>query len=200
LLTIAACSSNDSNETGIEGNNYNRTLLLTNWADNIIIPSYVNYQTKIEVLATNINTFNSVTTEVNLQAVRTSWIEAYKAYQYVALYSFGKSQEIYLKESANTYPTNIAGIEANVNDGGTTWHYYHSLTSKVFRFDYLINGLSTTDALIVTQYTTNANAAKYKKYLTDVTTLKNADSVVTDWNSGYRNSYIANNGTLWEAQ
>jgi hypothetical protein len=23
----------------------------------------------------------------------------------------------------------------------------------------------------------------------------NADSVVTDWNSGYRNSYIANNGT-----
>jgi hypothetical protein len=24
LLTIAACSSNDSNETGIEGNNYNK--------------------------------------------------------------------------------------------------------------------------------------------------------------------------------
>jgi hypothetical protein len=46
------------------------------------------------------------------------------------------------------------------------------------------------------------NAAKYKKYLTDVVTrLKSsADSVVTDWNSGYRNSYIANNGTLWEAQ
>jgi hypothetical protein len=61
LLTIAACSSNDSNETGIEGNNYNRTVLLTNWAD-IIIPSYVNYQAKIEVLAANITTFNSVTT------------------------------------------------------------------------------------------------------------------------------------------
>jgi hypothetical protein len=61
----------------------------------------------------------------------------------------------------------------------------------------LINGLSTTDALIVAQYTTNGNAAKYKEYLTDVTArLKsNADSVVTDWNSGYRNSYIANNGT-----
>jgi hypothetical protein len=36
--------------------------------------------------------------------------------------------------------------------------------------------------------------------LTDVTSLKiNADSVVTDWNSGYRNSYIANNGTSVEA-
>jgi hypothetical protein len=33
--------------------------------------------------------------------------------------------------------------------------------------------------------------------VTDVTySLKiSADSVVTDWNSGYRNSYIANNGT-----
>jgi hypothetical protein len=101
LADNAACSSNDSNETGIEGNNYNRTLLLTNWADNIIIPSYVNYQTKIEVLATNINTFNSVTTGGKLQAVRTS-----KPTKHIniALYSFGKSQEIYLKESANTYP------------------------------------------------------------------------------------------------
>jgi hypothetical protein len=45
-------------------------------------------------------------------------MDAYKAYQYVASIQFCKSQEIYLKESANTYPTNIAGIEANVNDGG----------------------------------------------------------------------------------
>jgi hypothetical protein len=54
----------------------------------------------------------------NLQAVRTSWLEAYKAYQYVAIYSFGKSEEINLKQSANTYPTNAAGIEANVSAGG----------------------------------------------------------------------------------
>jgi predicted lipoprotein len=89
---------------------------LTNWADNIIIPSYVNYQAKIEILATNITAFNSVSTTTNLQAVRTSWLEAYKAYQYVAIYSFGKS-EINLKQSANTYPTNAAGIEA-VSAGG----------------------------------------------------------------------------------
>ena len=198
LLTIAACSSNDSSETSLEGNNYNRTLLLTNWADNIIIPSYVNYQSKIEVLAANITTFNSVTTEVNLQAVRTSWIDAYKAYQYVALYNFGKSQEIYLQESANTYPTNVAGIEANVNDGGYNLALLSQFDKQGFpALDYLINGLSTTDALIVAQYTTNGNATKYKKYLTDVTArLKSsADSVITDWNSGYRNSYIANNGT-----
>jgi predicted lipoprotein len=198
LLTVAACSSSDSSETGIDGNNYNRTLLLTNWADNIIIPSYVNYKAKIEVLATNINTFNSVSTEANLQAVRASWIEAYKAYQYVAIYGFGKSEEVYLKESANTYPTNASGIEANVTTGGYDLALLSQFDKQGFpALDYLINGLSTTDALIVTHYTTNVNAAKYKKYLTDVVTrLKSsADIVVADWNSGYRNSYIANNGT-----
>jgi hypothetical protein len=46
----------------------------------------------------------------NLQAVRTSWLEAYKTYQYVCYLQFGKS-EINLKQSANTYPTNAAGIE-----------------------------------------------------------------------------------------
>lgn len=198
LLTIAACSSNDSSETSTDGNNYNRTLLLTNWADNIIIPSYVNYQAKIEVLATNINTFNTVSTEANLLAVRASWIEAYKAYQYVAIYSFGKSEEINLKESANSYPTNATAIEANVTAGTYNLALLSQFDKQGFpALDYLINGLNTTDALIVTHYTTNVNAAKYKKYLTDVVTrLKSsADLVVADWNTGYRATYIANSGT-----
>jgi hypothetical protein len=54
-----------------------------------------------------------------LLTVRTSWLEAYKAYQYVAIYSFGKSEEINLKQN-NTYPTNAAGIDANISAGGIT--------------------------------------------------------------------------------
>jgi hypothetical protein len=40
IMTIVACSSNDASETSIDGNNYNK-VLFGNWADNIIIPSYV---------------------------------------------------------------------------------------------------------------------------------------------------------------
>jgi hypothetical protein len=46
-----------------------------------------------------------------------------------------------------------AGIEANVNDGGTTALLSQFDKQGFPAFDYLINGLSTTDALIVTQYT-----------------------------------------------
>lgn len=198
LMTIVACSSSDNSEGTTGGSNYDRKVLLTNWADNIIIPSYVNYQAKVEILAANISTFNSATTEANLQAVRTSWLEAYKAYQYVAIYSFGKSEEINLKESANTYPTSASGIEANITAGTYNLALLSQFDKQGFpALDYLINGLGTTDAVIVTYYSTNANATKYKKYLTDVTTrLKtNVDTVLADWNSGYKATYIANSGT-----
>ncbi len=198
LLTIAACSSNDSSETSLEGNNYNRTLLLTNWADNIVIPSYVNYQAKIKVLATNITAFNTSPSEANLMTVRASWLEAYKAYQYVAIYSFGKSEEISLKESANTYPTNAAGIDTNISDGGYNLTLLSQFDKQGFpALDYMINGLGTTNASIVSFYSTNANAANYKKYLTDVAARlqSSADIILADWNMGYRASYIANSGS-----
>ena len=43
---LTACSSSDNGPSG-SGDNFNRTTLLTHWADNIIIPSYQNYSNKI---------------------------------------------------------------------------------------------------------------------------------------------------------
>ena len=197
IALIAACSSNGGDDnTG--GNNYDRTALLTNWADNIIIPSYVNYQTKVQILVTNTATFVATPTEANLQTVRTSWLEAYKGYQYVSMYNLGKAEEISLNAASNTYPTSAIGIESNISSGSYNLALLSQFDKQGFpALDYLINGLSTNDASIVGFYATNANATNYKQYLTAVVSkLKtNVDAVVTDWNSGFRNSYVANNGT-----
>lgn len=194
---IVACSSSGGDNNG-DSNNYDSTALLTNWADNIIVPSYVNYQAKVQILVTSTNAFVAAPTEANLQTVRASWFEAYKAYQYVAIFNMGKAEEINLNGASNTYPTNTVGIESNISSGSYNLSLLSQLDKQGFpALDYLINGLGTTDASIVEFYSTNANAANYKKYLTDVTgSLKtNIDAVVTDWNSGFRNSYVANNGT-----
>jgi hypothetical protein len=74
---------------------------------------------------------------------------------------FGKSENL-LKRVLTPTLQMLLVLRLMLLQEDTTWHYYHSLTSKVPALDYLINGLSTTDALIVTQYTTNVNAAKYK--------------------------------------
>lgn len=197
FLLLTACSSNSSNDS-TDSTGYNRTALLTNWADNIIIPSYTNYQTKVQSLLTNTTTFVTTPSEVNLQALRNSWVESYKAYQSISMYNIGKAEEIYLNVYSNTYPTDATGIETNISSGVYNLELLSQISKQGFPgLDYLINGLGSTDAAIVSFYSSNANAANYKKYLTDVAAkLKtNADLVVTDWKSEYRASYIANNGT-----
>ena len=195
LIIGLACSKKD--ETAIE-NNYDRTALLTNWADNIIVPSFVNYQSKVQVLVTDVSNFNSTPNVSNLQLVRTSWLEAYKAYQYVSMYNFGKAEEVYIKESSNTYPTNAVGIDANISSGNYNLTLLSQFDKQGFpALDYLINGLGTSDAAIVEFYVTNANANNYKQYLSAVSNrlITNANNIVSDWNSGYKNRYILNNGT-----
>lgn len=191
-----ACSSSDNNGDS-NTDNYDRTAMLTHWANNIIIPSYENYDDKMQTLSSDVINFTTTPTEVNLQLVRTSWINAYKAYQKVTLFYVGKALEIHLKETTNTYPTDATAIENNIASGGYNLDLLSQYSKQGFpALDYLINGLGTTDADILVFYTSNTNANKYKQYLLDVTNkLKaNSNSVVTDWNSTYRNAFISSNG------
>ena len=197
ILTVVACSSGGEDAVD-QGSDYDRTALLTNWADNIIVPSYTNYQAKVEILMANTNNFNATPTVENLQKLRSSWLEAYKAYQYISMYSFGKAEAVNLKECTNAYPTNATVIDANIASGTYNLALLSQYDKQGFpALDYLINGLATTDEAIVAFYATNANAANYKNYLVAVNNrLKsNIDAIVSDWNSGYRNSYVANSGT-----
>ena len=200
ILSLAAiffaCSSSDDDGNG-NNDDFNKTALLTNWADNIIVPSYLDYQANLQSLQSDVANFTASPTEANLQSVRASWVEAYISYQNVSLFYFGKAMEINLKEKTNTYPTDVSGIEANIASSNYNLDLLSQFSKQGFpALDYLINGLATTDEDIVGFYSTSFNSARYKQYLTDVTAkLKvNVDMVVTDWNSGYRNSYIANNG------
>ncbi|WP_264536640.1 imelysin family protein [Flavobacterium sp. N1736] len=197
LIVAAACSSGNDGGDDNGGSNYDRKALLTNWADNIIIPGYVNYQSKLQILVTATATFNTTATVANLQSVRTAWLDAYKAYQYVAMYNIGKAEETNFNMTANTYPTSTTGIDANIASGT----YNLALLSQFDKqglpaLDYLINGLGADDAAIVTFYTNNANAANYKNYLTAlVTKLKTStDAIVTDW-ATYKTTFIANSGS-----
>ncbi|MCW2118963.1 imelysin family protein [Flavobacterium sp. 7A] len=195
FVLITACSSSDG-ETTTSNDGYDRTALLTHWANNIIVPAYTNYQVKLQTLTTDATTFTTTPTEANLVTVRASWLEAYKAFQYVSLYNFGKAEDIYFKERNNTYPADAAGINTNITAGT----YNFSLLSQFSKqglpaLDYVLNGLGSTDATIVSFYI-GSNATNYKKYLTDlVVSLKTInDTVLNDWNGGYKATYIANNG------
>ncbi len=198
LFFLIACSSEDkANENNESNGNTDRTAILINWTDNIIIPAYTNYQNKVQKLVVNVDNFTKNPTVDNLALTRNSWKEAYIAYQKVAMFNFGKANEISFKEKTNAYPTDAIAIETNISSDSYNLDLLSQYSKQGFpAIDYLINGSAYSDEKIVDIYSKNTNANNYKKYLTNVTgKLKfNADLILNDWKSTYRDLYIANNG------
>lgn len=197
LLIVAAIRCSSSGDSGTT-DNFDRTAMLTNWADNIIMPSYNNCYEDLLALENNVQTFNTNPTEANLQTVRSSWLEAYKSYQKISIYYIGPAADISLNESANTYPADVAGIENNIATGTYNLSQFAQFSRQGFpALDYLINGLSSTDTQIIAFYTDPTNGVKYKLYLANITSkLKsNVLEVFAAWADGYRDTFIASTGT-----
>jgi predicted lipoprotein len=75
LVCIMACSSSsdDNPEGGNSGDGYNRAALLTNLADNIIIPAFQELDNKLTTLKSDKDTFTATPNQSNLTALRGSW-------------------------------------------------------------------------------------------------------------------------------
>jgi len=193
LVITIACSSNDSDGTTPAG--YDRTALLTNWADNIILPTFSDYQNKVNTLSQKAAAFNAAPDNNGLTELRAAWLDAYKAFQHTGIFDIGKATTLFYIESSNTYPADAAGIEANITSGTYNLQQYNQFPKQGYPgLDYLINdGGADTDNGIVAGFSTTAAR---RQYLTDVVArLKQTiDTIVADWNGGYRETFIANNG------
>lgn len=197
VSVLTACSSSDDN-TSTSGDSFNRTALLTHWADNIIIPAFSNYDVHLAALQSEVENFNANPSQENLFTVRNSWIAAYKAYQQVMLFNIGKAADLNFKEAADTYPTDAVGIEANIANGNYNLELLSQYSKQGFpALDYMLNGLSESDSGIISKYSSDANADAYKLYLTSlINALKSKNAaVVSDWSGTYRSTFITSNGT-----
>ena len=194
---LSACSSSDTDGSASD-NSFNRTALLTHWADNLIIPAFQNYNSKLALLEAEVQNFNADPSQQNLTSLRASWLTAYEGYQQVMLYNIGKASDLNFKESADTYPTDAAGIEANIGNGNYNLELLSQYSKQGFpAIDYMLNGLSDSDAAIISKYTSDSNAAANKQYLTSlISALKiKSTAIVTDWTTSYRATFISASGT-----
>lgn len=194
LAGLASCKGEGSVDD-CNNDSFDRGALLTNWADNIIIPSYTLYTTELTALQTAKEVFIATPNEDNLALVRSAWITAYTTWQNVSIYEIGQAENIRLRDYTNTYPLDESLVDSNISSGNYILSISTNLAAQGLpALDYLLNGLGTTDTEIITKYTSDQNAANYIKYLNDVTArlLSMATEVLTDWNGSYRAVFIAN--------
>ena len=201
-VVIGACSSSSDNGNNTTDDNFDRGTLLSNVANNIILPSYTSFQTKLATLSQKTDAFTANADASSLAELRTAWFDAYKAWQHVGIYNIGKAEELTYDTFFNTFPLTAADVDANIASGTYDLDHVNNRDALGFpAFDYLLHGVGANDTEILEKYTTNANAANYKKYLKDViakmTGLTNV--IVSDWNGAYKNEFISSTGNTRES-
>lgn len=174
--------------------NFDRTALLTNMADSIIIPNFIALDLKLDSLATAAAAFNANPDLTNLYAARNAFQAAYFAYQSVSLFEFGPSENELFRVNCNTFPTDTAQITANISNGTYDLFLASNLDAKGYpAIDYLLYGRNMSDATIVSLFATTPNR---RAYLSDLVLhlSTHTQNVLTAWTTGYRNAFIASNG------
>ncbi|MEJ6982251.1 imelysin family protein [Pedobacter sp. P351] len=196
--TFFACSKKGNPEKEETGNVADRQAVLVNVTENIVIPSYNNFKTKLDLLVSKTDNFTTTPTNASLVELRSAWVNAYIEWQKVELLEFGSADRYSLRSYFNVYPANEVTIAANIASGTANLDIASNFTAQGFpAMDFLINGLGNTDAAIVSFYTTDADAAKRKAYLKSIVSKMNSvfTTVHAEWNGSYKETFISKTGT-----
>ncbi len=170
--------------------------MLTNWADNIIIPSYDAFSLELDALNTSYDAFKTDASTTNLGAFRASWLSAYKMWQRVSMFEIGPAESLGLRLNMNIYPTDSEKITGYIASGTYDLSLSSNRDAKGFpALDYFINGIGADDAAIVAKYNDADKDATFtyvEVVLNEMTTLTN--NVIAEWKASYRDVFVANDG------
>jgi hypothetical protein len=187
IFLIFSCSSDNddsSSEVWVQ-----KSEMLTNWADNFIIPSHSTLLDNLVYLEGAGNSFTNLPNQQNLDSLRTVFINAYMSWQYVEMFDIGPAEESYYKSKMNIYPTTVSRIEINIQNENTDFNNSNNYSAQGFpALDYLLYGIETSDELIISKYNTDS---KYLSYLSKVINqmLQNTYPIIEEWGP-YRNTFV----------
>lgn len=197
LFILTGCSSSKKDDLKPE-HGFDRKAMLTNFADNIIKPSYDSFKQRFDLMKTKSEDFLNTPSITGLQEFRKAWKDAYIEWQKVELFEVGPAEEVMLRTHFNIYPFNVAQAESNINSGNYNLDEAGQIATQGFpAIDYFLNGTGTTDEVVLAWFVDPDKAANRKKYVQDVVGKMNdkLEVVVNEWNGSYRNTFVNNTGT-----
>lgn len=192
LIAFVSCDS-DGDEPKIEQNAFDRTALLTSWADHMIIPALEAYVTSVENLSDRQVAFFNNPDLAGLSDLRAGWLDSYKTWQRVSMFEIGRAEEMGLRNSTNIYPADTDLIEGNIAAQDYKLALPSNYSAQGFpALDYLYFGLASSDEELIGILSTPS----YQNYATDLLDRLEslARGVRNDWDTGYREEFIQNNG------
>ncbi len=187
IFIISCSSSSDDEQSTIP--EFDRSAVLSNYADNIIVPRLNNFKSSVDYLKESGDAFIDSPDITTYTELHNSWLEAYINWQYVEMFNIGKAEEIMFFSKTNTYPVNEGRIQENINNEKTNLSNPNDWSCQGLPgLDYMIHGIANSENEIINQYIQNPLNGKYLKVVLDELN-NNTDLVLNDW-STYRNTFV----------
>ena len=193
-LSLVLLSGCGEGATGLDGpdRSFDRSALLANMADNIIVPAYQALHESVAALEEATSAFTASPEAGRLQALQSSLHAARLAWQDANLFEFGPAESQALRATLNTYPADTARVEANVVSGSYSLASIANRAAAGFpALDYLLHA----DEPSVTVEAFQSEPGR-RQYLADnAAFIRSAvESTLQGWTSGattYRATFLS---------
>lgn len=204
LFVFVNCSTDSPDENEMEemqeegiddeddSTSFDKTGLLTNWSDNIIIPYYESLDLHVTGFKNIVLDNTDMEFDIGIIDVYRSHYESITAiWQRASMYNFGPAINFNLKNSVNSFPLDVIRLTQNVESG----IYDLSETENTFAkglpsIEYLIN-IGDSDSETA-QILNGPNREAYYAYIVDV--LEELEqlfgNVLNQWRTSYRDTFI----------
>ena len=191
FLIIACSSESDENQNQVA--DFDRSSILKNYADNIIIPKYNNFKADLDDLKTVVDEFASNPNSANFDKVHNQWFKAYKTWQHVEMFNIGKAEQIMYFNTINTYPVDELRINENINSKRYDLSNANDWSSQgLSGVDYMLHGIEDNKEKVIQKYVDDTNYGDYLKNLLVIMT-SNTDDIVQDWPT-YKDTFVQSSG------
>jgi predicted lipoprotein len=184
---LYSCSDDDSGDGKVD---FDRKAMLENWYDHILQPAFEDFKNHSRSLQMATSAFSQNPDSANIGVLKTRFKEAYHSLQRIKPFEIGPSENISLRASLNTYPTDTNQVLSNIALGGTNLGSAENIDAKGFpALDYLLYGLNV-------DVWRGSQAAEHLVYLNAVVDeIKDLSQQNLDGWNAYRNDFITASGT-----
>jgi len=176
-LFLFSCKEKITNQK----DTFKKSELLTQLADNYILPEYQNLQRNVNDLVLTWNSFDNQPSRVQYDSLKKQWERAYVRFQYVKMFDFGPGMNQNLAMSLGTFPTDTLMIENNIKNDLSVISNYHEIGFPAL--DYLFFSSNAYEKIV-----SSLSRKKYVGKLLSKMKLE-VDKTVEEWKS-YRSTFI----------
>jgi predicted lipoprotein len=181
-----------------EDNNFNRSKLLAQAADNIIVPALEGAYMSVFNLQNATDNFINNPTESNLLVAQEKWKLMASNWQNINMFNFGPAGEMgvnkSINEEAGTFPINTSKIGNYIQAKDTSFNNFDRDARGIYAIEFLLFGQNQNLTEIIREHTSNPFRREYLKAC--VNKLKQQiGQVYNAWNSSYSMEFKSNTGT-----